>query len=125
MKLSQLVELLNAQVFTANTYNPEREVNYAFSCDLMSDALMLLRNVPMKFCEEGLLATGLVTIQGVRTAEMLDINVLLLVRGKIPSQQVIQAAEELQIIMIGTEYTMFSANGKMYQGGIKGISEIE
>lgn len=125
MKISQLVEILDAQVFTANTYNPEREVNYAFSCDLMSDALMLLRNVPMKFCEEGLLATGLVTIQGVRTAEMLDINVLLLVRGKIPSQQVIKAAEELQIIMIGTEYTMFSANGKMYQSGIKGISEIE
>ena len=97
MKISQLVEILDAQVFTANTYNPEREVNYAFSCDLMSDALMLLRNVPMKFCEEGLLATGLVTIQGVRTAEMLDINVLLLVRGKIPSQQVIKAAEELQI----------------------------
>lgn len=125
MKLSQLVKVLNAQIFTQKTYDANKEISYAFSCDLMSDALMLLRNVPMKFCDEGLLSTGLVTIQGVRTAEMLDIYVILLVRGKIPSQQVIEAAEELNIIMIGTSYTMFSSNGKMYEAGIKGISEYE
>ncbi|MDD3170786.1 MAG: hypothetical protein PHO86_00465 [Bacilli bacterium] len=124
MKLSELVKLLNATVYTTKTYNPDRQVNFAFSCDLMSDALMMLRNVPLEFCEEGILSTGLVTIQGVRTAEMLDVKVVLLVRDKKPTDQVVLAAEENDIIMLGTSYTMFSSNGKMYEAGIKGISEI-
>jgi len=125
MKLKHLVDLLNAEIYTENTYNESKDVKYAFSCDLMSDALMLLKNVPLSFCEDGLLATGLVTIQGVRTAEILDIGLIVLVRGKIPTKQVIETAEKLNITMIGTTYTMFSANGKMFQAGIKGISEIE
>lgn len=124
MKLEELVTLLDAKVFTKQTYDPNFKVNFAFSCDLMSDALMMLRNVPMTFCDEGILSTGLVTIQGVRTAEMLDLKVILLVRDKVPTDQVIQAAEETGIIMIGTSYTMFSANGRMYASGIKGISEL-
>ena len=125
MKLQELVKLLNGNILTESIYDSEKDVNYAFACDLMSDALMLLRNVPIDFCEQGILITGLVTIQGVRTAEMLDIGVLLLVRGKKPSKQVIDAAIESNIIMIGTPYTMFSTNGRMYERGIKGISEIE
>lgn len=125
MKLSKLVELLKADIYTKSIYNPDLEINYAFSCDLMSDALMLLRNVPLSFCDRGILITGLVTVQGVRTAEMLDLKVLLLVRGKIPTQNVVKSAEDSNIILLGTSYTMFSSNGRMYQAGIKGISEIE
>lgn len=117
------MDLLKAKVYT-NNFDPNKIINYAFSCDLMSDALMLLRNVPFCFCEEGLLATGLVTIQGVRTAEMLDLGILLLVRGKKPNDAVIKAAEESNIILMSTDYTMFSSNGKMFQAGIKGISEL-
>ena len=124
MKLKKLVNILDATVYTAKTYKPNKEVAFAFSCDLMSDALMMLRNVPLEFCEKGILSTGLVTIQGVRTADMLDVKVILLVRGKKPTDQVIQIAEEKDIIMLGTAYTMFSSNGKMYEAGIKGISEI-
>ncbi|MGN1295783.1 MAG: hypothetical protein ACI4U5_05180 [Bacilli bacterium] len=117
------MELLNAKVYT-NNYEPEREIEYAFSCDLMSDALMLLRNVPFDFTEKGVLVTGLVTTQGVRTAEMLDLEILLLVRGKKPNEAVIEAAEQSNIILLSTEYTMFSSNGRMFNAGIKGISEL-
>lgn len=123
MKLQELVELLKAKVYT-NNYEPEREIEYAFSCDLMSDALMLLRNVPFDFTEKGVLVTGLVTIQGVRTAEMLDLGILLLVRGKKPNEAVIEAAEQSNIILLSTEYTMFSSNGRMFNAGIRGISEL-
>ena len=123
MKLQELVELLKAKVYT-NNYEPEREIEYAFSCDLMSDALMLLRNVPFDFTEKGVLVTGLVTIQGVRTAEMLDLEILLLVRGKKPNEAVIEAAEQSNIILLSTEYTMFSSNGRMFNAGIRGISEL-
>lgn len=124
MKIKELVELLEAEIFTTNNYDPDKEVVFAFGCDLMSDALMLLRNVPINYCEDGILVTGLVTVQGVRTAEMLDLGVILLVRGKHPNEQVINAAEDSNVVMIGTKYTMFSASGKMYTAGIKGVSEL-
>jgi hypothetical protein len=89
----------------------------------MSDALMLLRNVGLDFCNLGVLITGLVTMQGVRTAEMLDIPVIILVRGKQPNELVIKEAEAANIIILGTTDTMFSSNGKLYSKGIKGITE--
>jgi hypothetical protein len=52
---------------------------------------------------------------------MLDVDVVLLVRGKIPSLKVIDLAKESHIILISTEYTMFNTSGMMYADGIKGI----
>lgn len=123
MKLKEIVNLLDGRVFTKNIYAEDKEVSYAFSCDLMSDALMLLRNVGLDFCNLGVLITGLVTMQGVRTAEMLDIPVIILVRGKQPNELVIKEAEAANIIILGTTDTMFSSNGKLYSKGIKGITE--
>ncbi|MFA6627884.1 MAG: transcriptional regulator [Bacilli bacterium] len=125
MKASKLVQILRGEVFTQSTFDPDKELNCAFSCDLMSDALMLLRNVDEAFSEAGILVTGLVTVQGVRTAEMLDLPAIVLVRGKRPNAVVIEEAKKAHIMMIGTKYTMFSANGKMYANGIQGISEYE
>lgn len=124
MKLEELVNLLDAQIFTQINYNPKKDVNFAFSCDLMSDALMLLRNVPLSFCEEGVLVTGLVNMQGIRTAEMLDLKIILITRSKKPTEQIIKLSEDLGITLIGTDYTMFSTSGRMYGVGIKGISEL-
>lgn len=123
MKLQEIVDLLNCEIFTKSTYKEDKEISYAFSCDLMSDALMLLRNVGLDFCYSGALITGLVTIQGVRTAEMLDLPVIILVRSKQPNELIIKEAEEANIIILGTDETMFSTNGKLYNKGIKGISE--
>ncbi len=125
MKASKLVEILNGEVFTTSTFDPDQDIKYAFSCDLMSDALMLLRNVDEAFTEKGALVTGLVTIQGVRTAEMLDLPMIILVRGKRPNALVIEEAIKANITVIGTKYTMFSANGRMFAQGIQGISEYE
>ena len=123
MKLSDIKELLDCEIFTKNTYSENKEIAYAFSCDLMSDALMLLRNVGFDFCYSGALITGLVTVQGVRTAEMLDLPVIILVRGKQPNELVIKEAEAANIILLSTTETMFSTNGKLYSKGILGITE--
>jgi hypothetical protein len=124
MKLSELVEMLEAKVMTPSLYDPNKEVDYAFSCDLMSDALMLLRNAPLYFCDNGVLVTGLVTIQGIRTAEMLDMDVVVVVRNKIPSEGMISEAIASGVIVLQTSLTMFSTNGRMYQAGIRGISDL-
>lgn len=124
MKLDELVKLLDAKVFTPTLYNGNKEVEYAFGSDLMSDALMVLRTAPDVFFEKGMLLTGLVTTQSIRTAEMLEFGVVVLVRGKIPNANVLKAALELNIVVIGTKYSMFSASGRLYQKSIKGISEV-
>ncbi|MFA5543345.1 MAG: transcriptional regulator [Bacilli bacterium] len=124
MILKDLVRVLDAEVYTKDIYEENLPTNYAFSCDLMSDALMLLRNAPFYFCDEGVLVTGLATVQGIRTAEMLDLNVIVLVRGKIPTNSTIEEAKRLGIIIIGTKLAMFSTSAKMFLSGVKGLSDL-
>ncbi len=120
MKIKDLVELLDGEVITEDC-NYDEDISYGFSADLMSDALMLLRNSPLKEEEQGILITGLVTNQAIRTAEMLDINYILFVRGKEPSANVIDLAEDSDITLITTKKTMFVSNGLLYQNNVVGI----
>ena len=52
---------------------------------------------------------------------MLDVNFVMLVRGKVHSIKVEELAKELNILVLTTEETMFNLSGKLYQDGIKGI----
>ena len=91
----------------------------------MSDALVLLKTAPIDFFDYGMLMTGLITKQSIRTAEMLDYRLIIIVRGKKPIDNVFEAALDEGIIVIGTEYSMFSASGRLFESGIKGISEVK
>lgn len=123
MLLKEVVELLNCKIYTPENYNENYELNFAFGSDLMSDALMLLRTAPENFFEEGMLLTGLVTNQSIRTAEMLDFQVVMLVRDKKPNQNVIDSAMESGIALLSTPFSMFSAAGKLWEKGVRGVSE--
>ncbi|MBU1093452.1 MAG: hypothetical protein KKH01_03225 [Firmicutes bacterium] len=125
MKLSEIISNFNCKVFTPELLK-DKEITYGFCSDLMSDALLILNSVKeQRILEESVLITGLSTNQSIRTAEMLDVEVVLLVRGKIPSQKVIDLAIDSKILLLGTEFTMFNASGKLYADGIKGISYNE
>lgn len=124
MKLKELVKELKANVLTPDTYDPEYEVNYAFSSDLMSDALMLLRTAPGDFFEEGLLITGLATNQSIRTAEMLDFRVVIMVRNKMPNQSVLEGAIDSDITVITSPCSMFSASGILWEKGVRGVTDL-
>lgn len=124
MKLSDVVKVLNGEVYTPDIYDGDLEIDYAFSSDLMSDALMLLRTAPDEFFSNGCLITGLVTKQSIRTAEMLDFKVVIIVRDKSPNENVFESAIEEGIIVIGTPFSMFSTSGRLYQSGLKGVSEL-
>lgn len=124
MKLKKLVKLLEADVLTPDIYDENIEINYAFGSDMMSDTLMLLKVAPDEFFEEGILITGLVTRQSIRTAEMLDFKVVIIIRGKTPNKNVFETARESNIIVLGTKCAMFSASGKLYANGVAGISDL-
>lgn len=124
MELNNVLTLLNAKQFNLECPRCVKEINYAFVCDLMSDALMLLKKMPSHIGAHGALVTGLVTNQALRTAEILDLETIIFVRGKTPTQSVIDLADEIGITLIGTGLTMYRASGLLFQEGVKSYESV-
>ncbi len=124
MELNKVLELLNAKQYNLECPACVREINYAFVCDLMSDALMLLKQMPSYIGAHGALVTGLVTNQALRTAEILDLETIIFVRDKTPSQTVIDLADEIGITLIGTKLTMYKTSGLLFLNGVKSYESV-
>lgn len=122
MKLKDILALLNGEVLTPDLYDPDYEITHGFCSDLMSDALMILNTVKTDgILEHSVLITGLATHQAIRTAEMLDVGVVLMVRDKLPAEKVLHLAEQSGITVLKTANTMFNSAGLLYQKGMRGI----
>jgi len=115
LKLSEVKNILNAEVIVGEEHL-DLEVKTAFGADLMSDVLA--------FAKAGsLLLTGLTNSQVIRTANILDIAAIVLVRGKKPSTETINLAKELKIPLLTTKYILFETAGRLYAKGIVGCLE--
>jgi len=110
MKLSEVKEILNASVLAGESFL-DREVKSAFGSDLMSDVLAFVK-------DQSLLLTGLVNGQVVRTAEMMDIKAIVFVRGKKPTDDIIELANEYSMVLMSTDYTLYPSCGKLYTAGL-------
>ncbi len=115
MTVEVIRDLLEAEVLT-DTRLEGVEISAACGSDLMSDVLAFVKN-------QAMLLTGLVNPQVVRTAEMMDMNVIVFVRGKRPTPQMLDLANEKGMIIMTTEFPMFVACGRLYQGGLRGRGE--
>jgi len=124
MELTKVIGLLEAKQFNLECPRCVKEINYAFVCDLMSDALMLLKSMPSHIGAHGALVTCLVTNQALRTAEILDLETIIFVRGKTPTQSVIDLADEIGITLIGTGLTMYKTSGLLFTGGVKSYESV-
>ena len=115
MKLSEIMVTLEADVLTGETKEQLEncEINTACGCDLMSDVLAFVK-------DQSLLLTGLINAQVIRTAEMMDIVAVCFVRGKKPPEDVIELAKNKDIVILTTEYPLYSACGKLYNQGLGG-----
>ncbi len=110
--LSDVRDILDAEVIVGED-QLGKEVLTAFSADLMSDVLA--------FAKAGsLLLTGLTNPQVVRTADILEIAAIILVRGKRPPQETIQLAQDLKIPILTTKYILFETSGRLHEKGIVG-----
>jgi PhoPQ-activated pathogenicity-related protein len=56
----------------------------------------------------------------IRTAELLDVSAIVFVRGKYPTQDIVDMAMERSIVLLSTDDTLFTACGKLYQAGLPG-----
>ncbi|MGI6777644.1 MAG: DRTGG domain-containing protein [Acetivibrionales bacterium] len=112
MNVKEVADILQAQILTEGE-SLETDVVCACGSDLMSDVMAYVK-------ENVLLLTGLVNPQVIRTAEMMDIKVIVFVRGKVPDKNIIELAKEKGICVLSTRFSMFSACGRLYNAGIKG-----
>lgn len=114
MKISEIVKLLNCNVCYGEELL-ENEVHSACGSDMMSDVLAFVK-------DQAVLLTGLVNLQVVRTAEMMDMRCIVFVRGKKPTPDIISLAEDSGIAVLATEERMYQACGKLYANGLVGGS---
>jgi len=117
MKLSEIIQILNAEILC--DIKEKSNINVAMACgaDLMSDVLSFIKS-------GSLLLTGLTTPQVIYTAENSGVNVICFVRGKKPRREIIALAKEKKIILLATKNPMFESCGRLYRNGLTGCSEI-
>jgi predicted transcriptional regulator len=112
MTLAEVKKILDADVIVGED-KLDMEVGRAFAADLMSDVLA--------FAKEGsILLTGLTNPLVVRTADTLDLRVIVFVRGKRPAPDAIKLAKEKNIPLLATRYIMFESCGRLFTAGMEG-----
>ncbi len=113
MKLHNIVTLLNAKAMS-NNYNAEKLIEKGLSSDLMSDVLTVdTKNM--------VLLTGLSNLQTIRTAEMAEVDVVVVVRNKSVSEEMIALAEENDIVLLSCGYSLFKATGILFNAGLEPV----
>jgi predicted transcriptional regulator len=112
MTVRQISEILEAKVALGED-QLDLEVSAACGADLMSDVMAFVK-------EKVVLLTGLVNPQAIRTADLMDIRVVVFVRGKSPTADIVEMARENGMVLLSTKYSMFLACGRLYEAGLHG-----
>ncbi|MGN0452799.1 MAG: hypothetical protein ACI4GZ_03250 [Ruminococcus sp.] len=112
MKISTIKELLDADVACCEELLG-RHVYSACGSDMMSDVLAFVK-------DQAVLLTGLVNSQVIRTAEMMDMVCIVLVRSKLPTPEMIELAQESGIVILTSKKRMYDACGILYTNGLVG-----
>lgn len=112
MKISKMQELLDAKILCGEEYLG-RHVYSACGCDLMSDVLAFAK-------DQAVLVTGLVNPQVVRTALMMDMNCIVFARSKQPTDEIIELAKEHELVVLGTDKSLYTTCGILFTNGLAG-----
>jgi predicted transcriptional regulator len=113
MKLSEIAMILKAR-FLFGEEMDSKEIYKVGASDLMSDLLSA-------DSAGSLILTGLTTQQVVRAASIAGASAIVLIRGKIPPQEIIDLAGEENIPLLTTPLSMFVASGRLYMHEFKGL----
>ncbi len=113
MTIADMVSVLNAKVLIGAD-KLDTPVYTACCSDLMSDVLAFVD-------EKTVLITGLTNPHVVRTSEMLDLKCIVFARGKIPTDDILESADEQGLVVLATKQTAFSTCGMLYEMGMRGV----
>jgi len=113
MKLKNIIYMLDGTLLTGKE-QLDKQLETGGASDLMSDILAGLS-------ENCVLLTGLTTVQTVRTAIIAGVGAIVFVRGKIPSDEIIETARQNEIPLVSTPYSMFVSCGRLHANGLTGL----
>ena len=111
MKIKEIADLVDGEIVGAPV-DESYEVLKAFASDLMSDVLRC-------HMDDTVLITGLCNNQTMRTSEMADLRVVLIGRDKQPDEDMLELAEDADITIIKSKYSIFKLSGILYTAGIQ------
>ena len=117
MKISQIKDLLGAEVLCGEELL-DNDVSSACCSDMMSDVLAYVK-------DQGVLLTGLMNPQVIRTANMMDMVCIVFVRNKEPSESMIDLARDFGLVVMRSSLRAFEACGRLYVGGLSVKAEDE
>ncbi|MDQ7826521.1 MAG: DRTGG domain-containing protein [Candidatus Eremiobacteraeota bacterium] len=117
LTLGNILEILEADAIVETDDWKETVIASTCASDLMSDVLTLVK-------PNCLLLTGLTSTQVVRTAEIANLKALCFVRGKLPDEEVIELAREINLPLIATKFSMVESCGRLYCPRLRGITDF-
>ena len=113
MKITEITTLLGGHIVCGKS-RASTTVRYGFAADLLSDVLTLET--------DGILViTGLCTLQTIRTAEMAEIDCVVIARGKKVSPAMKDLADRTGVILVEADCSVFKASGILYESGLQPI----
>ncbi len=111
MKIREIQKLLDATLLCGEECL-DHDVFSACCSDMMSDVLAYVK-------DQGVLLTGLLNSQVIRTACMMDMICVVFVRGKIPSEEIIALAKACGITVMSSSLRAYEASGLLYTSGLR------
>ena len=113
MKISEIKDILNAEMLCGEE-QMDKTIDAAGAADLMDDVLAAV-------AKECALLTGVTTAHVIRTAKIVGVSAIIIVRGKKPPKEFIEMAKSFEIPLMVTEYSLFVACGRLYINGFRGL----
>lgn len=113
MQISKICQLLSARIICGEELSTAK-IERGYSSDLMSDVLTL-------DTDNLLLITGMCNLQTIRTSEMADIRFIVFVRNKKVNEEMLALAQENNLCILESPFTLFKASGILYQAGLKPV----
>jgi len=110
MKISEIRDHLGAELLCGEE-RLDHEVASACCSDMMSDVLAYVK-------DQGVLITGLLNPQVIRTANMMDMVCVVFVRSKTPTEDMIELAKECGIVVMRSALRAYEASGILYAMGL-------
>jgi predicted transcriptional regulator len=113
MKLYEVADILTAKVLVGRD-KLDCDIVGGGSADLMEDVLSAA-------AKDAVLLTGVIDEQVIRTAKVAGVGAVVIVRGKTPSQRFIDLAKDNDMPLLLTGSSLFTASGRLYMNGLRGL----
>jgi hypothetical protein len=114
MNRRELQKKLAAETIFDGGTEPETGYDTVCACDMMSELLAIMNRTSQN--NRGtILLTGLANPQVIRTSEMVDIRLIVLLRDKKPAPETIDLAKKCGITIMSTPYTMYKSCGILHE----------